>query len=211
MQPMKKGSLDAFFGQTPPMGKKEDEVEDLTAADIAAMSWPEGQEYWSSASAPGTASTTTGSSSATPMDSPKQTSSPPRTQHAPAPPTDIGKDDLYIDFDNPDDVMRCIQEADADAGTQVDAELFKLAEKLKPELNTEAAQTQEEQELAEAINNGVDLHSGLGQRFLRAVRAAKKSGDPTFESYVGSRADKDDWRRRWAQDKYQVLVESTLR
>lgn len=180
----------------------------LSEADIAAMRWSEGQAYWTT-TAPTTASTTNGVASTTPMESPRSPS-PPTAHEWPATiVADRPQATTIDDFDGPTDVLKCLEPAEA--GTQVDAELFKLATTLTPKSMTEAPQTRDERELMQAAENGVDLDNGLGQRFLRAVHAAKKSGDPAFQSYVGSRADKGEWRRRWANDKYKVIVEKKVK
>ena len=61
-----------------------------------------------------------------------------------------------------------------------------------------------------ALANGVDLHSPVGQKFLRAIWVANDSGDKSFESYKGYHVEKAEWRKKLAAQRYQHITEKKV-
>lgn len=70
-----------------------------------------------------------------------------------------------------------------------------------------ADETDEEHELREAMDKGLNLSTGLGQRFQRAVRAARQRKDTTeFDDYKGTNQQKAEFRAQWVKRKYEEVT-----
>lgn len=77
-------------------------------------------------------------------------------------------------------------------------------------LTEESEESKEEKELKQALDDGMDLASGLGQRFTRMARAGRKKGDPEFSDYCGSSEAKVAFRKRWLQKRYNEMQEKRV-
>ena len=96
-------------------------------------------------------------------------------------------------------------------GGSCDAELLQLAEKVEKQVEPSPAQSASggasAKELEDAMESGLKLGSGLGQKFTREARLAKKEGNPEFDDYCGSNKGQADVHAMRVMKKYHDVVE----
>ena len=98
-----------------------------------------------------------------------------------------------------------------DSGEMALLGMAQLAQsKVDDKLPGAPAETEEEVELRQAIEQGLNLNSALGQRFQRAVRAYRSRPDETgsdeFAAYKGSNQQKAEFRQQWLKKRYEEVA-----